>query len=211
MRSHVNDRGRLYGYQIEIDSSERAWSGGLYDEARRGWLQDLADNEAGRKAYRYGEWNRYRIECIGPWIRVWLNGIPTVDTFDTEDLEGVIGLQVHSGKNTRVRWRNPQLWDLGRREWVEGAVPIVLSSDMALRFEARAGEGVATFSLGDWSHSVADAGSDWFAVAVTYYGGRMTFHVRGKRVADEPLPLGVGKLVHENVDLREIRVLGPAH
>lgn len=36
---------------------------------------------------------------------MWLNGIPTVDTFDTEDLEGVIGLQVHSGNNTRVRWR----------------------------------------------------------------------------------------------------------
>src|SRR5688572_33112724 len=29
--------GRVHGYQIEIDPSPRAWSGGIYDEARRGW------------------------------------------------------------------------------------------------------------------------------------------------------------------------------
>ena len=30
--------GRVHGYQVEIDPSARAWSGGIYDEARRGWL-----------------------------------------------------------------------------------------------------------------------------------------------------------------------------
>ena len=121
VRSHVRNPGtrkqRLYGYQIEIDSSERAWSGGLYDEARRGWLDDLSDNEAGRVAFRYGEWNRYRIECLGPWIRAWVNGVPTADYMDCQDMEGVIGLQVHSGNNTRVRWANLKLHDLGTRSW----------------------------------------------------------------------------------------------
>ena len=28
--------GRVHGYQVEIDPSNRAWSGGIYDEARRG-------------------------------------------------------------------------------------------------------------------------------------------------------------------------------
>src|SRR5690554_6672186 len=28
--------GRVHGYQVEIDPSERAYSGGIYDEARRG-------------------------------------------------------------------------------------------------------------------------------------------------------------------------------
>ncbi len=28
--------GRVHGYQVEIDPSDRAWSGGIYDEARRG-------------------------------------------------------------------------------------------------------------------------------------------------------------------------------
>ncbi|MCK5456991.1 MAG: DUF1080 domain-containing protein [Melioribacteraceae bacterium] len=30
--------GRVHGYQVEIDPSDRAWSAGIYDEARRGWL-----------------------------------------------------------------------------------------------------------------------------------------------------------------------------
>lgn len=29
----------------KIDPSDRAWSGGLYDEARRGWLAPLTNNE----------------------------------------------------------------------------------------------------------------------------------------------------------------------
>lgn len=30
--------GRVHGYQVEIDSSERAWSTGIYDESRRVWI-----------------------------------------------------------------------------------------------------------------------------------------------------------------------------
>ena len=36
--------GRVHGYQFEIDPSERAWTGGIYDEARRGWLYPLTYN-----------------------------------------------------------------------------------------------------------------------------------------------------------------------
>jgi Domain of Unknown Function (DUF1080) len=118
VRSHIDDKKKMYGYQIEIDPSARAWSGGLYDEGRRGWLANLEKDEEGRKAFRSGEWNRYRIECVGPWIRAWVNGIPTTDHFDPLDMEGVIALQVHSGKDTRVRWRNFELHDLGTRSWV---------------------------------------------------------------------------------------------
>ena len=31
--------GVVHGYQVEIDPSERAWSGGIYDEQRRGWIR----------------------------------------------------------------------------------------------------------------------------------------------------------------------------
>ena len=37
--------GRVHGYQVEIDPSEQAQSGGIYDEARRGWLYKMKDNE----------------------------------------------------------------------------------------------------------------------------------------------------------------------
>jgi type 1 glutamine amidotransferase len=117
IRSHQRDNGGLYGYQIEIDPSDRAWSGGLYDEGRRGWLQDLENNPAGRRAFQHGEWNRYRIQCVGPWIQVRVNGVLTADYFDFEDLIGLIGLQVHSGNNTRVRWHHLRLQDFGRHRW----------------------------------------------------------------------------------------------
>ncbi len=118
VRSQVRGDGRVEGYQIEIDPSSRAWSGGLYDEGRRGWLQDPEENDAGRAAFRPGEWNRFRIECIGPSIRAWVNGVPTADHLDAMDLSGVIGLQVHGGEDTRVRWRNFRLWSLGARSWM---------------------------------------------------------------------------------------------
>ena len=36
--------GRVHGYQVEIDPSQRAWTGGVFDESRRGWLNDLKSN-----------------------------------------------------------------------------------------------------------------------------------------------------------------------
>ena len=55
--------GRVHGYQVEIDPSARAFSGGIYDEGRRGWLADLKENEAARKAFKGGDWNTFKVEC----------------------------------------------------------------------------------------------------------------------------------------------------
>ena len=33
--------GVVHGYQVEIDPSKRAWTGGIYDESRRGWVYNL--------------------------------------------------------------------------------------------------------------------------------------------------------------------------
>lgn len=140
VRSHVRDDGRVFGYQLEIDPSERAWSGGLYDEARRGWLQDLKTNDAGRAAFKRGDWNHYRIECVGPWIRAWVNGVPTADCFDPLDLEGVLGLQVHAGDDTRVRWRNFRMVDLGRHRW---SAPTPRPQDTAIALDLGSGKAQA--------------------------------------------------------------------
>ena len=103
--------GRVNGYQMEVDHSPRLWSGAIYDESRRGWLYGLDVNPKAQTAYRPGEWNTYRIECIGNHIRTWVNTVPTVDLFDEMTPRGFIGLQVHSlykvedvGK--QARWRN---------------------------------------------------------------------------------------------------------
>lgn len=103
--------GRVHGYQFEIDPSPRAWSGGIYDEARRDWLYPMDYNARAKKAFRQNEWNKARIECIGTTIRTFLNGVPAAYLIDDLTPKGFIALQVHAigrgeeaGKE--VRWRN---------------------------------------------------------------------------------------------------------
>lgn len=88
--------GRVHGYQCEIDPSARAWSGGIYDEAGRGWLTTLDMNPEGQAAYKVGEWNHYRVEACGNTIRIWVNGVNTANLNDDAVSEGLIALQVHS-------------------------------------------------------------------------------------------------------------------
>jgi hypothetical protein len=88
--------GRVHGYQLEIDPSPRAWSGGVYDEARRGWLYPVDLNPRAKQAYQYGRWNLLRIEAIGPSIRTWVNGIPVAHVIDDRTPQGLFALQVHS-------------------------------------------------------------------------------------------------------------------
>lgn len=103
--------GRVHGYQAEVDPSARQWSGGLYDEARRGWLYPLELNPQGKKAFKNNQWNKYHVECIGNTIRVWVNGIATSYVVDAETPKGFIALQVHgirdaSHAGKQIRWRN---------------------------------------------------------------------------------------------------------
>lgn len=92
-------QGRVYGYQVELDPLERAWSAGIYDEARRGWLYPLTLNPEARGAYKANDFNHYRIEAIGNEIKTWLNGQEVAYLVDDIDARGMIGLQVHSIRN----------------------------------------------------------------------------------------------------------------
>ncbi|NBC83276.1 MAG: DUF1080 domain-containing protein [Bacteroidetes bacterium] len=104
--------GRVHGYQCEIDPSDRAWTGGIYDESRRGWIYPLTLNTKARSAYKAGEWNKIRIEAIGDTIRTYVNGISAANILDEMNHVGFIGLQVHSvhegyGKEgDAMKWRN---------------------------------------------------------------------------------------------------------
>jgi hypothetical protein len=107
---HYQD-GRVHGYQIEIDPSKRAWSGGIYDEGRRKWLVPLKDKPKAQKAFKQNEWNTYRIEAIGDTIKTWINGVPAAHLIDEMTASGFIGLQVHSIKSkekegTQIKWKN---------------------------------------------------------------------------------------------------------
>lgn len=88
--------GRVHGYQSEIDPAARAWTGGIYDEARRNWLYPMTVNPPARTAFKNGQWNKARIEAIGSSIRTWVNGIACANIWDDMTLEGFIALQVHA-------------------------------------------------------------------------------------------------------------------
>lgn len=103
--------GRVHGYQMEIDPSPRAWTGGIYEEGRREWLYTIEYNPEAKKAYKKAEWNKARIECIGNTIRTWVNGVAAAHLVDDLTPSGFIALQVHSiGKpeeaGQKIRWRN---------------------------------------------------------------------------------------------------------
>lgn len=104
-------KGRVHGYQFEIDPSDRAWSGGVYDEARRGWLYPLTKNPDAKSAFRRGQWNKARIEASGNHIATWINGVPCANLWDDMTPEGFIALQVHaigdpSQEGKKVAWRD---------------------------------------------------------------------------------------------------------
>lgn len=98
----------VHGYQYEIDPNPRALTGGLYEEARRGWFaptqnrgepqQKWAAEHASK--FKAGEWNTMRIEARGNHIRTWLNGHLLTDFVDKNEevriKRGFFGLQVHS-------------------------------------------------------------------------------------------------------------------
>ena len=115
-RSNLHEEKKyVFGYQCEIETSERKWAGGIYDESRRGWLYPLTRNPKGQNAFKNGTWNKYRIEAIGNQIRTWVNGVQCSNLVDDLTAEGFIAFQVHSiGKHgiegQKVQWKN--IWVL---------------------------------------------------------------------------------------------------
>lgn len=108
---------RLHGYQMKIDPSPtRQWTGGIFEDYGKNWLwlQTLAENESGRKAYRFNEWARFRIEAIGRDLKVWVNGIPTAHLVHDKHARGYIALKIHAlgakgdpaGEKNLIRFRD---------------------------------------------------------------------------------------------------------
>ena len=98
-RSHFDSPaqpGVVYGRQVELDPTARRWSGGIYDEARRQWLYPLDLHPQAKTAFRNGQYNHVRVECLGREMKTWLNGVPVAYVVDAVDPRGFIGLQVHS-------------------------------------------------------------------------------------------------------------------
>jgi len=110
-RETVIPKDRVYGYQAEIATEKTGTSGGIYDEARRGFMMyDVKGDPKAGKAFKDGQWNKYRIECKGSTLKTFINDIPCANLRDSLTARGIIGLQVHGVGDTAtpysVRWRN---------------------------------------------------------------------------------------------------------
>jgi hypothetical protein len=122
--------GRVHGYQMEIDPSARAWSGGIYDEARRDWLYIPDINTAARTAFKNNTWNKYRIEAIGSTIRTFINGVPISHLIDDMTAKGFIALQVHSiygemKEGMEIAWRDIRIATQDLKPSPPDACPII--------------------------------------------------------------------------------------
>lgn len=115
-RSHYDaagnkGKGKVYGYQYELDPSARRWTAGIYDEGRRDWLYPLSLNPSAQVRLEVGVYNRVRVQCMGETIKTWINDKPAACLIDRADASGFIALQVHSiGKASmagkRIWWKN---------------------------------------------------------------------------------------------------------
>lgn len=137
--------GRVHGYQVEIDPSDRAWSGGIYDEGRRKWLYDLEDNPEARQAFQQNEWNTYRVEAIGDTIKTWINGVPATHLVDEMTSSGFIAFQVHSipkkaEAGTEVKFKNIKILTQDLEKYSkETSIEPLNTKNQLTQFEAEEG------------------------------------------------------------------------
>ncbi len=101
------------GYQADIAVR---YDGSLYDESRRKRMLAVPTPEVLARAQKpLGEWNVHRIRAEGPRIRIWLNGVQTVDYTETEpgiEASGIIALQIHGGAPSIVRYKDIAIEEL---------------------------------------------------------------------------------------------------
>lgn len=110
IRSTVNGI-KVKGWQVEVAPMD-LHTGGVYESYGRGWL--IKPEPENEKVLKEGEWNRLKIKVQGAQLTSWLNGTEMVNFNDDEigKGEGGIVLQIHSGGDVKVSWRNIKIKEL---------------------------------------------------------------------------------------------------
>jgi hypothetical protein len=87
---------------------DKYW-GCLYDESRRDSVLARPNAEAVTNVLKSDDWNDYRIRCEGKRIRLWINGLQTVDYTEKDNSipqSGLIALQIHGGGKAQVSYKD---------------------------------------------------------------------------------------------------------
>lgn len=108
----TNPTNEMVGYQCDLGEG---WWGALYDESRRNKVLIKPDAEDVKQAIKRNDWNEYVIRAEGKTIKTSINGVKMIDyTEPDESLPqfGLIGLQVHGGGVTEVRYKDIMIEEL---------------------------------------------------------------------------------------------------
>ena len=110
IRSTV-DGTRVSGWQVEV-APKGLYTGGVYESYGRGWL--IKPEPEKESVLKEGEWNKMKIKVQGAKITSWLNGTQMIELEDEKigQGEGGIALQIHSGGDVKVSWRNIEIEEL---------------------------------------------------------------------------------------------------
>ncbi len=110
----IPDNWEMIGYQADMTSDGGYW-GCLYDESRRNRMLQTPSFDVTKGLWIPNDWNTYEILCQGKNVKIFLNGVKTVD-YDEEDesivQSGKIGLQIHAGGAARSYYRNVFICDV---------------------------------------------------------------------------------------------------
>ena len=102
------------GPQFEVDCTLGRHTGGIYDVGRQWIVWPAPENEI---VVRRGEWNEYLLKVEGNHYVSRLNGVTLVDFTDPKPKaeDGGIALQLHSGGEGNMRFKEIYIRDLSKR------------------------------------------------------------------------------------------------
>jgi hypothetical protein len=96
----------MIGYQADL--GDGYWAS-LYDESRRNVTIVNPDSILIKTILKINDWNTYTVRSVGRRIRIWLNGIQTVDYTEPDEKiphEGLVALQIHGGGKALASYKN---------------------------------------------------------------------------------------------------------
>ena len=144
IRSVKGKDGHAAGYQCDLDNGQ-TWLGRIYDEHARGLIvergtlttiaQDgkkhvfpFRDAKKLKSIAKQNDWNTYKIIARGNRIEIHINGVhfSTLEDYQQgqADLEGLLALQIHSGKGpAQVFFKDISLKRLSREKEINKQAP----------------------------------------------------------------------------------------
>lgn len=102
------------GLQIEIDQTLNHHTGGIYGDGREWIVWPAPENE---NVVRRNDWNDLSVKVVGNRYISRLNGVVMVDFTDPKpkSFDGYIALQLHSGGEGNMRFKEIYIRDLTQR------------------------------------------------------------------------------------------------